>query len=166
MQHVHAEKIFIWCSNNNHLLLLFLSLQYMLSRVRALIKASREAVKKEEDIFDDSWHLFIYFLQKLLWYWDLVHKAVGLKPIKIFLQPVFIITICMLNGLVYRFMMFNATFNNIWVILWQSVLVVEETGVPGENQPPVASHWQTLSYKVVSSTPLHEPVWNSQLYLW
>jgi hypothetical protein len=34
--------------------LLFLSLQYMLSRVRALIKASREAVKKEEDIFDDS----------------------------------------------------------------------------------------------------------------
>ena len=27
---------------------------YMLSRVRALIKASREAVKKEEDIFDDS----------------------------------------------------------------------------------------------------------------
>ena len=30
-------------------------------------------------------------------------------------------------------MMLNATFNNISVILWQSVLLVEETGVPGEN---------------------------------
>jgi hypothetical protein len=35
-------------------------------------------------------------------------------------------------GLVW-FMVFNATFNNISVILWQSVLLVEETGVPGEN---------------------------------
>ena len=25
--------------------------------------------------------------------------------------------------------------------------VVEETGVPGENHQPVASHWQILSYK-------------------
>ena len=30
-------------------------------------------------------------------------------------------------------MVFNATFNNISVILWRSVLLVEETGVPGEN---------------------------------
>jgi hypothetical protein len=27
---------------------------------------------------------------------------------------------------------------------------VEETGVPGENHWPVASHWQTLSHNVVS----------------
>ena len=32
--------------------------------------------------------------------------------------------------LVGWFMMFNATFNNISVISWQSVLLVEETGVP------------------------------------
>jgi len=31
------------------------------------------------------------------------------------------------------------------VMLWQSVLLVEETGVPGENHRPVAGHWQTLS---------------------
>ena len=31
------------------------------------------------------------------------------------------------------FMMFNAIFNNISVISWQSVLLVEETGVPEEN---------------------------------
>jgi hypothetical protein len=36
---------------------------------------------------------------------------------------------------------------------WQSVLLVEETGVPGENHQPVASHWQTLSHNIVSSTP-------------
>ena len=50
--------------------------------------------------------------------------------------------------------MFNDTFNNISVIyLWWSVLLVEETGIPEENHPPVASHWQTLSYNVASSTP-------------
>ena len=50
-------------------------------------------------------------------------------------------------------MVFNATFNNISVILWRSVLLVEQTEVPGENHRPTASHWQTLSYNVVSSTP-------------
>ena len=29
-------------------------------------------------------------------------------------------------------MMFNATFNNISVISWQLVLLMEESGVPGE----------------------------------
>jgi hypothetical protein len=31
----------------------------------------------------------------------------------------------------FRIMVFNATFNNISVISWQSVFLVEETGVPG-----------------------------------
>jgi len=31
-------------------------------------------------------------------------------------------------------MVFNATFNNISVISWQSVVLVEEAGVPTENQ--------------------------------
>jgi hypothetical protein len=43
------------------------------------------------------------------------------------------------------FMMFNATFNNISVILWRSILLMEETGVPVENHRPVTSHWQTWS---------------------
>jgi hypothetical protein len=59
-------------------------------------------------------------------------------------------------------MVFNATFNNIPVILWRSVLLMEETGVPGENHWPVASHWQTLSHNVVSSTPHNEWDSNSQ----
>jgi hypothetical protein len=44
-----------------------------------------------------------------------------------------------ITGLVW-FMVHNATFNNISVILWLSVLLVEEAGVPGENQRHVASH--------------------------
>ena len=37
-------------------------------------------------------------------------------------------------------MVFNATFNNISVISWQSVLWMEETGVHGEHHRPAASH--------------------------
>jgi len=47
----------------------------------------------------------------------------------------------------FCFMVFNATFNNISVISWQSVLLVKETGVPRENHRYVASHWQILSNK-------------------
>jgi hypothetical protein len=39
-----------------------------------------------------------------------------------------------------RVMVFNAIFNNISVISWRSVLLVEETRVPRENHRPVASH--------------------------
>ena len=53
----------------------------------------------------------------------------------------------------FRLMVFNATFNNISVISWPSVLFVEETGVPEENQWSLASHSQTLSHNVVLSTP-------------
>ena len=64
-------------------------------------------------------------------------------------------------------MVFNATFNNISVISWRSVLLVEETGGPGENHRPAACHWQLLSYNVVSNhgTPCHERDSNSQC-LW
>ena len=50
-------------------------------------------------------------------------------------------------------MVFNATFNNISVtctgISWRSVLLVDETGGPGENHWLVANHWQTWSHNVV-----------------
>jgi len=38
-------------------------------------------------------------------------------------------------------MRLNATFSNISVILWRSVLLLEGNGVSGENHWPVASHW-------------------------
>ena len=37
-------------------------------------------------------------------------------------------------------MMRGAIFNNMSAISWRAVLLVEATGVPGENQRPVASH--------------------------
>jgi hypothetical protein len=54
-----------------------------------------------------------------------------------------------------RVMVFNDTFNNISVISRRTVLLVEETRVPGEKQWPATSIWQTLSHNVVSSTPRH-----------
>jgi hypothetical protein len=45
-----------------------------------------------------------------------------------------------IQGFRVRVMVFNATFNNISVISWWSVLLVEETRVPGQNHRPVASH--------------------------
>jgi hypothetical protein len=38
------------------------------------------------------------------------------------------------------FMVFSTTFNNISVISWRSVLLVDETGGPEENYLPAASH--------------------------
>ena len=60
-------------------------------------------------------------------------------------------------------MVFKTTSDNISVILWWSVLLLEETGVPGKNDSPAASQLQTLSHNVVSSTHRHERDSNSQL---
>ena len=60
------------------------------------------------------------------------------------------------------FIVFNATFNNISAISLRSVLLVEETGAPRENNNSVASHWQTLSHVVLSTTG-HERDSNSRL---
>ena len=70
----------------------------------------------------------------------------------------YIVKICIPHSLKrgVRVMVFNATFNDISVISWQSVLLVEETGVPEENHRPAVSHRQVLSHNVVSSTPPHE----------
>jgi hypothetical protein len=67
------------------------------------------------------------------------------------------------------FMVFKSTFNNISVISWRSVLLMEETGVLGENHRSVASHWQTLSHNVVSSTSpwtIFQLYRGSQFYWW
>ena len=50
-------------------------------------------------------------------------------------------------------MVFNATFNNISVISWRSVLLVKKTGVPGEN---LNLSQVIISHNVVSSTARHE----------
>jgi hypothetical protein len=66
-------------------------------------------------------------------------------PVKIISMRDYIHIYCLFVCLV----VFKATFNNISVISWRSVLLLEETGGPGKNHQHVASHWQTLSHNVV-----------------
>ena len=56
----------------------------------------------------------------------------------IFKIQVMVINLENLKGI--RVMVFNTTFNTISVLLWQLVLLVDDTGVPGENYRPDASH--------------------------
>ena len=52
-----------------------------------------------------------------------------------------------MDGKGFWVMVFNTTFNNISVILWRSVLLLEETRVPGEKCRPAAS--QTKRYYIM-----------------
>jgi len=56
-------------------------------------------------------------------------------------------------------MVFNATFNNILLVSWRSVLLVEEYPEKTTDLPQVTDK---LSHNVVSSTPHHEQDLNSQ----
>ena len=59
-------------------------------------------------------------------------------------------------------MVFNATFNNISVILWRSVLLVEETGESEKTNDLSQVTDKLLSHNIASSTPHHERDSNSQ----
>ena len=56
-------------------------------------------------------------------------------------------------------MVINATFNNMSVISWLSVLLAEETGVPGESLSQVTDKL----YHIINNTPRYERGSNSQL---
>jgi hypothetical protein len=43
-------------------------------------------------------------------------------------------------GVRVRVMVLNITFNNMAVISWRLVILMEENGVSGKNHRPVASH--------------------------
>jgi len=59
-------------------------------------------------------------------------------------------------------MVFNATLKQYFRYIVGVSFIGGRTGIPGENHRPVASHLQTLSHDVVSSTPHHEWGSNSQ----
>jgi hypothetical protein len=51
-------------------------------------------------------------------------------------------------------MRFNATFNSILIISWRSVLLMEETRVPAENQGAVVPHVTDKLYHIMLYTTL------------
>jgi hypothetical protein len=53
-------------------------------------------------------------------------------------------------SLIVRVIVFNATFNNISVIPWRSVLLVEETGVSGENHDSVFYNMSRLDSIIIA----------------
>ena len=61
-------------------------------------------------------------------------------------------------------MVFNATFNNISVISWRSVLLVEETGVHGENHRPATSHCKS-NYHTITTMTAPQLTLNQYIYL-
>ena len=88
----------------------------------------------------------LYRFCTLYWIYHIIHTP----WIILISNPRIIITISpYMNYRGVRIMVFNATFNNILVISWQLVLLVEETGVPRENHWPAESHWQTFWQNVV-----------------
>ena len=106
-------------------------------------------------------------------WWKLVRRDSYIPPQTMFAGGIYIKLVRILkqnfnqlvrhtkNRRLVRVMVFHATFNNISVISWRSFLLVEETGLSGENRRPAASNWQSLSHNVVSSTPRHVSYSNS-----
>jgi hypothetical protein len=73
-----------------------------------------------------------------------------------------------------RVIVFNTTFNNISVISWQSVLLVEETGGPGETHRPgylfsvdknykwMLTFYITSLGKLISNEIINARMWQAQ----
>ena len=61
---------------------------------------------------------------------------------------------------------FNATFNNVSVILWWSVLLVEETVMPGENHWPVAMYEELGLWCLMPQSTKFQLYHGGQFYCW
>jgi hypothetical protein len=83
-------------------------------------------------------------------YIEMPFKA-GLTTLYLHLQTLCDVWLLMSTGYMakIRVTILNATLNNISVISWWLVLLVDEIGVLRENHRPVTGHWQTLSHNVV-----------------
>ena len=129
-------KIYKLENNNNNLKYLYLkNYTYIFHKMKKKIKMSHSRLI--------DWCLTPTLAVCLAISWrEVSHSRAVLKSNRQNTRPIFLIAQCITYTYGYKlfyssrqlmFMVFNATFNNISVILWRSVLLVEETGVPGEN---------------------------------
>ena len=73
-------------------------------------------------------------------YLDVKHPVYVYHTILPQMATVIVLMHQMSVSMIVCLMVFNATFSNISVISWQTVLLMEETGGPEEN------HWQFITY--------------------
>ena len=104
-----------------------------------------------------KYYLYWWYYTYILWiilYRTIVKTTNNMVSTVILLRPLSLWHPCSEPiGIRVRAIVFNDTFNNMSVISRRSILLVEETGVPGDNRRSAASYWQTWSYDVVSSIP-------------
>ena len=93
-----------------------------------------------QDIWLIDWFIYCvwhtrYLIDWLIYLLCLTHKIFD------WLIYLLCLTHKIFDWLIDWFIVFNANFSIISAISWWPVLVVEETGVPGENHRPWASNW-------------------------
>jgi hypothetical protein len=100
-----------------------------------------------QDIWPDKrsglWRKGLLYIHKLMWIQDHQKQYCEINDchhLSNKSKVTVLFHISLLRNLIYewglvwfRIMVFNTTFNNISVISWQSVLLMKETRVPGEN---------------------------------
>ena len=86
--------------------------------------------------------VFVFFCI-VLWF-CLIYSRLDDSWICMTYFPLELVCLCLFCRVLFRVMVFNATFNNISVISCRSVLLMEETGVHGENHRPAAINPTTI----------------------
>ena len=96
---------------------------------------------KQFGLVPDHWHYIVGIYITIVGIIGIIGNSVVIWTFSTYVFIFFLIIIILPSQIARRgVMVFNATFNNISIISWRSVLLVEETGVAGKNHRPAANH--------------------------
>ena len=111
----------------------FLFLDWVVSRgIKNIVTNPSEVWRPVQLLIVEVLHVWGFSLIVIIIYLMKKVYVVSSKA-KCYILVVYKPTIYCFPKLTKGVLLFDATFNNISVISWQSVLFVEETGAPGEN---------------------------------